>query len=94
MEEGSNWSQSVGVHRDPKVAAEVDEDLAREAEAPVEVGAEDPAAGLGLLPQVNPGPSREAGQDHREEFYVTEIFVFSFRLPISFLSFSIIIISS
>ena len=48
MEEGSNWSQSVGVHRDPKVAAEVAEDLGREAEAPVEVGAEELTAGLAL----------------------------------------------
>ena len=84
MAEGSNWSQNVGVHPDPKVAAKVAEDLVREAEAPVEVGAGDLTAGLALQPQVNPGPSREAGQDHREQFYVTEIFVFSFRQPITF----------
>ena len=88
MEEGSNLSQNVGVHRDPKVAAEVAEEIEREAEAPVEVEVEveveDLTADLVLQLQVNPGPSREAGQDLREQFYVTEIFVFSFRLPITF----------
>ena len=48
MAEGSNWSQNVGVHPDPKVAAKVAEDLVREAEAPVEVGAGDLTAGLAL----------------------------------------------
>ena len=51
-EEGSNSSQSVGVHQDPKVAAEVEGEIVREAEAeagaPPEVGAEDPTAGLVL----------------------------------------------
>ena len=40
MEEGSNLSQNVGVHRDPKVAAEAAEEIGREAEAPVEVEVE------------------------------------------------------
>ena len=50
MAEGSNLSQNVGVHRDPKVGAKVAEDLGREAEAPVEVGAGagELAAGLAL----------------------------------------------
>ena len=49
-EEGSNWSQSVEVHRDPKAAAEVEGEIAREAEAEAlpGVGAEDPTAGLVL----------------------------------------------
>ena len=65
MEEGSNSSQSVGVHPDPEaeVAAEVADETAREAEAPVEVGAEDLTAGLDLWPPVNPGPSQEPGRD-------------------------------
>ena len=50
MEEGSNSSQSVGVHPDPKVAAEVEGEIVREAEAGAHpgVGAEDPTAGLVL----------------------------------------------
>ena len=48
MEEGSNSSQNVEVHRDPKAAAEVAEEIVREAAAPVEVGAEDLTADLGL----------------------------------------------
>ena len=40
MEEGSNSSQKVGLHRDPKVAAKVVEEIGREAEAPVEVEVE------------------------------------------------------
>jgi len=40
MDEGSNSSQNVGVHRDPGVAAKVAEEIVRGAIAPVEVGVE------------------------------------------------------
>ena len=77
MEGGSNSSQSVGVHPDPRAAAKVAEEIVREAEAPVEVGAgaEDLAAGLGLWPPVNPGPSPEPGLDLRSEAEKSFMFV-------------------